>query len=205
MRRALLSAVLCVAMAMGASGALAAVEGQLDELPTPVPAPHARRPAAPAADAPAKSVAVEFTWEEYHSLVVVGDGVGLIRPAWVATYEQPVMPSGVSQLLAPVFGMFGYRDDPAPEKLAVAYRAQAWMDAQGRMHIDARSAVLAGPQAENWSPDSFIFTLPATVETVDDEDRANRGTVTRVVDPLQAPDLFRELQTKAQVVVGDGI
>jgi hypothetical protein len=199
MRYALLSVLLY------ATGMLWAVEGQLDELPTPAPAPHARKPAAPAADAPAKPVAVEFSWEEYHSLVVVGDGVGLIRPAWVATYEQPIVPSGVGQLLAPVFGMFGYRDDPVPEKLAVAYRAQAWMDAQGRMHIDARSAVLAGPQSDNWSPDSFIFTLPALVETVDDEDRANRGTVTRVVDPVQAPDLFRELQTKAQVVVGDGI
>ena len=197
--RCALPALACLLLA----GQAWAVEGQLDELPSPPPREH-KAAVAPAA-APAQPVAVEFSWDDYHSLVVVGDGVGMIRPAWVATYENAVIPSGLATLLAPVVGLFGYHGAPEQEKLAVAYRAQAWLDAQGRMHVEAKSAVLVGPQADNWSPDSFIFTLPTIVETVDDEERSNRGTVTRVVDPAKTPEQYRDLQTKAQVVVGDGI
>jgi hypothetical protein len=122
------------------------------------------------------------------------------------TYEVSLIKDYSAGLIAPVFGLFGYHDVLVPsEKLAVAYRAQAWLDAQGRLQIVAKQAVLVGPQASEWSPDSFQVTFPDRVETVDDESRANRGTIEEMVDPASAPVRFRTLQTKAQVIVGDGI
>lgn len=189
-----------------AAPALVAVEGPLIEPPLVAPhSAHDPRPGDAVPTAPAKPVAVEFTWEDYRSLVVVGDGVGQIRPAWVVTYEKPLLPDAGGTLIGPVLGLFGYRDEKPVEKLVVAYRAQAWQDAQGRIHIDAKSAVITGPQADDWSPDSFIFTFPDRVETVDDEDRSNRGTIDRLVDPAKDAAGYQRLMTKAQVSVGDGI
>ena len=198
--------VALIAAVCALSGVLSAVEGPLIE-PTPV-APHATRDPRPGdavPAAPAKPVAIEFSWEEYRSLVVVGDGVGQIRPAWVVTYEKPLLPGTDGTVLGPVFGLFGYRDEKPVENLVVAYRAQAWLDAQGRMHIDAKAAVISGPQAEDWSPDSFVFTFPDRVETVDDQDRSNRGVIDRLVDPAKDAATYQLLMTKAQVSVGDGI
>lgn len=187
---------------------LGAVEGPLIE---PIP-PKPAAPAAVAADAdkpaaPAKPVAIEFSWEHYRSLVVVGEGVGQIRPAWVATYEAPTPTIPGLNLLNPILGIFGYHVDVAPpnEALAVAYRAQAYLDATGRLHLDARQAVISGPQADQWSPDSFIFTLPDKVETVDDNQSANAGVIDRVIDPLKDPAAYGSALGKVQVVVGDGI
>lgn len=201
MRGAALLLVACAAVPI-----LGAVEGPLIE--PPLVAPHPTRDPHPGDEvpaAPAKPVAVEFTWEDYRSLVVVGDGVGQIRPAWVVTYEKPLLPDAGGTILGPVFGLFGYHDEKPVEKLVVAYRAQAWLDAQGRMHIDAKSAVISGPQADDWSPDSFVFTFPDRVETVDDQDRSNRGTIDRLIDPVKDAAAYQLLMTKAQVSVGDGI
>ena len=198
------AALLIAACAL--ASALGAVEGPLIEPPLVAPHPaRDPRPGDAAPAAPAKPVAIEFTWEDYRSLVVVGDGVGQIRPAWVVTYEKPILPDASGTVLGPVLGLFGYHDEKQAEKLVVAYRAQAWLDAQGRMHIDAKSAVITGPQANDWSPDSFIFTFPDRVETVDDEDRSNRGAIDRLVDPVKDAAAYQLLMTKAQVSVGDGI
>ncbi len=196
LRGAVLLALACAAVG---------VEGPLIELPVPDPVAQPRAEAAPPA-APAPARAIIFTWDNYRTLVVVGEGIGRIRPAWVVTSDVSLLQDHSAGLIGPVFGLFGYHDLLVPiEKLAVAYRAQAWLDAQGRMQIVAKQAVLVGPQANEWSPDSFQVTFPDRVETIDDEARANRGTIEEMVDPARAPDRYRTLQTKAQVIVGDGI
>jgi len=187
---------------------LSGVEGPIIDVPGPSPkaaiadmGPGGALPAAPA-----KPMALEFLWETYRSVVVIGDGVGQMRPAWVATYEAPTEIPGLG-FIDPVLGLFGYHGSgaAAPEKLVVAYRAQAFLDAQGRVHLNAQKAVISGPQADEWSPDSFIFTLPDHVETVDDNESANVGRIERVVDPATDAALYQTLLTKVQVVVGDGI
>lgn len=196
--------VLCLFLSLG----LAAVEGPIIDIPAPPPKAHTADdgPGSALPAAPAKPMAIEFAWENYHSVVVIGDGVGQMRPAWVATYEAPVVVPGLS-LLGPVLGLFGYHDADAPpvEKLVVAYRAQAYLDATGRVHLDARQAVISGPQADQWSPDSFIFTLPNKVETVDDNNSANEGRIERIVEPVKDAALYQSMLTKLQVVVGEGI
>lgn len=102
---------------------------------------------------PAPMVAWRFSWDTYQSLVVVAP-VGKSRrsSAWVVTYDQ----TGA---------------------VAVAYRAVAFRDGQGIVHIDARRALVVGPMASDWSPDSFAFPDDGTVSTMDDYHRANTGTV----------------------------
>ena len=188
---------------------IAAVEGPLAE-PFPAP-PRPKMGAAPAPREPVvpvgqpKPMAIEFTWDDYTSVVVVGDGIGQFRPAWVATYEQPVVSGTLLGIFQPVVGLFGYGDTVQAPPLAVAYRAQAWLDAQGRLHIDAKSAVIAGPQADQWSPDSFIFTFPERVETVDDNASENHGRIDRVVEASAQAEAYQTLLTRVQVLVGDGI
>lgn len=200
--------VICLTLGHFLSLGLVAVEGPIIDIPTPTPKVETtdNGPGRSAPAAPAKAMAIEFTWEQYRSVVVIGEGVGQMRPAWVATYEAPIEVPGLT-LLDPVFGLFGYHNsDTAPvEKLAVAYRAQAYLDAAGRVHLDARQAVISGPQADQWSPDSFVFTLPDKVETVDDNDSANAGRIDRLVLPAKDAALYQSLLTKVQVVVGDGI
>ena len=187
----------------------AAVEGPLAE---PLPAPHqqatgaARSPREPVAPVgQPKPMAIEFTWDDYTSVVVVGDGIGQFRPAWVATYEKPVVSGSLLGIFRPVLGLFGYAEAVQAPPLAVAYRAQAWLDAQSRLHIYAKSAVIVGPQAHQWSPDSFIFTFPERVETVDDNASENHGRIDRLVDAAAQAAVYQTLITRVQVLVGDGI
>ena len=191
---------------LGSSLFLGAVEGPIIDIPAPEPKAQAADPSDAAPAAPAKPMAIEFAWETYRSVVVIGEGVGQMRPAWVVTYEAPVVLPGMS-MLTPVLGLFGYHSDGAAEteKLVVAYRAQAYLDATGRVHLDARQAVISGPQADQWSPDSFIFTLPNKVETVDDNNSSNAGHIERIVEPAKDAALYQSLLTKAQVTVGEGI
>ena len=188
---------------------VAAVEGPVAG---PLPAPPKATPGAagavrePAlAGGQAKPMAIEFTWDDYTSVVVVGDGIGTFRPAWVATYEKPAVSGSVLGILQPVVGLFGYGGPAQEPSLAVAYRAQAWLDGQGRLHIDARSAVIVGPQADQWSPDSFVFTFPDRVETVDDNASENHGRIDLVVDGSVQEAAYQTLLTRLQVLVGDGI
>ena len=92
----------------------------------PPPRPGHDEPVSPAAPC-----VLSFDWDTYRTVIVVGEGVGLVKPAWVTTFEN---------------GAFH-----------VGYRATAFRDARGRLHIDARHARDVGPQAENWIPDSFAF------------------------------------------------
>ena len=191
---------------LGSSLLLGAVEGPIIDIPAPEPKAQAAEPSDAVPAAPAKPMAIEFAWETYRSVVVIGEGVGQMRPAWVATYDAPIVVPGLS-LIDPVLGLFGYHkaDSPPVETLVVAYRAQAYLDAAGRVHLDARKAVISGPQSDQWSPDSFIFTLPNKVETVDDNDSANAGTIERIIEPTKDATLYQSLLTKVQVVVGEGI
>ena len=192
--------LLCACTALS----LHAVEGPLVDIEPGPPAPthvvEGEEPGRAAPVAPAKPVAIEFSWDGYRTVVVVGEGVGLMRPAWVATYETPYLTGTAANLVLPVLALWGYS-----QPLAVAYRAQAFLDAQGRLHIDARKAVMSGPQADAWYPDNFRFTLPQLVETMDDQESGNRGSIDCVIEPLTEPALFDTLQTRVQVLVGDGI
>ncbi|MBA3707293.1 MAG: hypothetical protein H0W83_00565 [Planctomycetes bacterium] len=124
---------------------------------------------------PAREAAYVFVWEDYHSVVVVQPGSGLIRPALVITYQG----SG--------------------DNVAVAYRAMAFRDVRGVLHIDARNALLSGPQSRNWSPDSFLFLSPSVVSTLDDQNRAQSGVLTGVIPSGQ--DEYRSLLMTAEAIV----
>lgn len=137
--------MLCAASVLAGGDEL----GQLDR--GDPPSPGAEQPASPA-----EACVVEFDWDEYRTLVVVGEGAGIVKPAWVATYE---------------------RD---PRRFIVGYRATAYRDARGRLHINARRATDVGPMAKDWSPDSFAFG-DRLLWAVDDENRgqsAPMGTLT---------------------------
>ena len=127
--------LLCACTALS----LHAVEGPLVDIEPGPPAPthvvEGEEPGRAAPVAPAKPVAIEFSWDGYRTVVVVGEGVGLMRPAWVATYETPYLTGTAANLVLPVLALWGYS-----QPLAVAYRAQAFLDAQGRLHIDPRKA-----------------------------------------------------------------
>ncbi len=98
-----------------------------------------------------------FAWDGYVSVVVVGDGTGVARPAWVMTYDQE--------------GTY-----------VVGYRARAFKGADGLVHIDARNAIDAGPMAQEWSPDSFAFGPAGEVYSLDDENRGHAGEVQEQFD-----------------------
>lgn len=167
--------------------------------------PEGPQPGQEAAQAGAPAQALEFIWDGYHSLVVVGQGEGLRRPAWVVTWEgprpQPPTPLGVA-----LAGLFAYRPSLPRPPVAVAYRALAWLDAAGRVHIDARKAVLRGAKRENWSPDSFMFTLPDRVDSIDDnpEHAGNRGRIDRRILPESQAAEYRRLLLFAQAMAEGG-
>ena len=131
----------------------------------------------PAALAPL--VAHRFAWDEYVSLVVVSDTVVIDQPlrrqAWVVTYDQA--------------GAF-----------VVGYRATAFRDSAGILHIDARHAVISGPQRQGWSPDSFAISKDGQVLSIDDRNSANTGTVTETTDAT-AGEAYRTLLRIAIAIV----
>jgi len=122
------------------------------ELVEPLPA-QGLIPARSQPDGPAPVVAWRFNWDTYQSLVVVSPaGKSRRSTAWVVTYDHD-------------------------GSVVVAYRAVAFTDVQGVVHIDARRALVSGPMADDWSPDSFAFTADGMVSTIDDYHRANTGKV----------------------------
>ncbi|MBA2479778.1 MAG: hypothetical protein H0V44_03875 [Planctomycetes bacterium] len=137
----------------------------------------ASQPGRDAPVSPAREAVYVFVWENYHSVVVVGPGEGVVRPAIVITYQ----------------GM--------GDMVAVAYRAMAFRDTRGALHIDARNALLIGPQSRHWSPDSFLFLSPSIVTTLDDANRAQRGVLTRIVEPGR-PEYQDMLRTAEAIVAG---
>lgn len=110
----------CCAVMLSASEALAEIDrGQ---------------PPRPGHDAPAGAAepcVLRFDWDGYRTVIVVGEGVGMVKPAWVTTFKDG--------------------------EYHVGYRATAFRDARGRLQIDARQARDVGPHADNWIPDSFAF------------------------------------------------
>jgi hypothetical protein len=126
--------------------------------------------------APAPVLAYRFRWDDYVTLVVIADeGQGLRRPAWVVTYDRG-------------------------EQVVVGYRATAFADGAGNVHIDARKAIIAGPKREEWSPDSFAFTRDGKVLTIDDANRANTGELIETTLAGQG-DVYRTLLGIAMAIV----
>jgi hypothetical protein len=122
------------------------------------------------------AVAIRFDWDDYQTLVVVGPDVGKAHrtSAWVVTYT----PEG---------------------KVTVAYRAAAFRDAAGLIHIDARRAIITGPMADDWSPDSFAIAPDGTVYAIDDQNRTNTG---KVIERIEASSpAYREVMAVAVATV----
>jgi len=124
-------------------------------------------------------IAVELLWDRYRTVLVVGAGRGRTRPAWVATFAAK---SG---------------------RLAVAYRAVAFRDAQGLLHLDARRAIITGPMAREWSPDSFAIIPPAGIATIDDQNRGNQGTLSRTIEPSTDSAEYQRLLGVVQAAVAN--
>ncbi|MCS6970903.1 MAG: hypothetical protein RMM29_04085 [Planctomycetota bacterium] len=137
------------------------------------PRPGRERPAAPAEPALAR-----FAWDEYETLVVVGEGVGLVRPAWVVTWQRG--------------------------ELQVGYRATAFRDAAGRLHIDGRQARCVGPLADRWSPDSFAFADGA-VWTLDDIGNGHRAATPPPQPATVDRERWRQALLLAQAIVEGGL
>lgn len=136
---------------------LPALELQFD--PEMEPAPTGLVPGRVPPAALPDPVAVTFTWDEYRTLVVVApslSGKSLRAPAWVVTYD-------------------------LQGQVQVAYRATAFRDQTGLLHIDARRAIISGPRHEEWSADSFTIAADGTVQAIDDNNRGNGGTVSETV------------------------
>jgi hypothetical protein len=144
-------------------------------------APAAIVPGREAPAAAAAPAAYRFRWDEYVSLVVVSDtevgAQALRRPAWVVTYDQA-------------------------GSVVVGYRATAFRDRVGNLHIDARKAIITGPQNENWSPDSFAITAAGEVLSIDDRDSANSGSLTETT-AASAGEVYRTLLRIAMAIVNE--
>jgi hypothetical protein len=147
-------------------------------LPWPIDpkAPRAGRETSVAAAPPA---VYRFVWDDYNTILAIGEGAGRIRPAWVVTM------SGVGG------------------QVAVAYRGNAFRDGGGRIHVDARRVDLGGPMAGQWSPDSFCIS-GAWVHTLDDADRGHVAPLAQTVLPEQNPTEYRRLLHWSQAVVEGG-
>lgn len=126
-------------------------------------------------------VALTFVWDDYRTRVVVAPattGKGLRSPAWVVTYSM---------------------DD----QVVVAYRATAFRDKTGLLHIDARNAIITGPRRSEWSPDSFSIAPDGSIQAIDDKNRGNGGTVTETVQP-QDP-AYRRMLLIAMAIVREAL
>ena len=127
---------------------------------------------------PAQSQAFYIAWgdaEAERSYVVIESGDGLRRPALVATVEKDT------------------------SKLRVSYAGTAYVDKQGRIHIDCQRSRIYGPERNNWSPDSFMVSADGKVKWMDDAMRNGGGRVLSWApkDPKQhSNDVFKALPKK---------
>lgn len=165
-------AVACLLLVLALVGTAAGADQPL----APGITPGREPPAAIAAPA-----AYRFQWDEYVSLVVIGDTAvspqALRRPAWVVTYDH----AGA---------------------VVVGYCATAYRDRVGNLHIDARKAFITGPQRENWSPDSFAITREGQVLSIDDRNSANGGKVIEITEAV-AGEVYRTLLHIAMAIVSE--
>jgi len=164
--RAIAAFLSCVALACAAEEMAAIDRG-------PEPKPGLEAPAAPA-----EPCMVRFEWDTYVSLVVVGEGVGLVKPAWVVTWENG--------------------------QLQVGYRANAYRDARGRLHIDAHKSRDVGPNQEAWSPDSFAFG-DKMLWTVDDRGSGHAAEFKGLVPAAKDRAAWKAELQKAQALIEGGL
>lgn len=97
------------------------------------------------------AVTVEWANRRYTTHIVIEPGTGERRRALVATFER------------------------ATRDLEVFYSGRAFVDADGRIHVDCRRAETLGPSGPHWSPDSFAWGDAGPVGVIDDANRTNTG------------------------------
>lgn len=129
---------------------------------------------------PAEPSVIEFDWDEYHTVIVVGEGAGMVKPAWVTTYERE------------------------PRKFIVGYRATAYRDARGRLHVNAHRAVDVGPKAKEWSPDSFAFG-DKLIWAVDDENRGQSAAMGTMLPAATEAKAWRAALLQVQALIEGGL
>ena len=138
---------------------------------------------------PSEPMAVTFKWDDYITRVVVAPATSnksLRAPAWVVTYD-------------------------LENHVRVAYRATAFRDKDGLLHIDSRKALMVGPQApkvqtdpnDGWSADSFVFFPDGTVKTIDDRNSRNGGTVSETVSGKDSS--YKRLLLIAMAIVREAL
>lgn len=142
----------------------------LDQAPPP-------RPGREEAVAPAEPCVLRFDWTNYRTVIVVDEGSGLARPAWVVTDKQ---------------GAF-----------RVGYQATAFRDARGRLHIDARHARLVGPGADGWSPDSFAFGHKL-LWTLDDRESGHASELGEAVTAAADRKAWQAELQRVKALIGGG-
>lgn len=179
-------AVIPEALILGNGFAEAEDVGEVVE-PPPIAAPHA----------PAKPAAIILRWDRYRTLVVIDTSAGLLKPCWVVTLS--TMPEQIPTPRGPITLARG--------QVVVAYRAQAYHDKDGVLHIDARRARLGGIMAGNWSPDSFAVTPAKEVSSRDDDPThpSNSGEVEKEVSAETQREEYRRLMFTAQALVEGNI
>ncbi len=161
-----------------AEGVVIRIPGLVAPERGPAQLPNGMQPGRAAGKEAVAPCAWRFAWDGYVSVVVVGDGTGVARPAWVLTYDQE--------------GTY-----------VVGYRARAFKGADGMIHIDARNAIDAGPMALEWSPDSFAFGPAGEVYSLDDENRGHAGEVQVHLDGDDAE--YQRLLGLAQALISGAI
>lgn len=172
-----------VAALMGVLVAAVAAEDEIPlPVPMPLPLPLPLPPVAEPTTGPGRAVpaepagprALHLVWADGNrSLLVVAEGRGLRRPAWVVTeYE----------------GEF-----------AVAYAANAFLDDTGRLHIDGRRATLRGPMHDQWIPDSFAVSGERVV-VLDDRGQGGVARVERTVEPKADRQAFARVLAGARAL-----
>lgn len=170
-------------------------------------------PGQPPALTPVTPRALIIHWELYRTVVVIGDGIGLRRPAWVATYYRDQAAVAKEPGLVAMARRGGFKPERWAEQPLIGYRGLAFIDGKGRMHIDARKSVVIGPLAgakggpDAWIPDSFMLTLPTRVDALDDDPShpPNLGVLDETIDPTIHAERYLKLLEAAQQAVVTGI
>jgi hypothetical protein len=157
------------------------------------PPPGSPSPLSAVPFAPARPAAWILHWDHYRTLVVIDASAGRVKPAWVAT-------------MTTVAERIPTRDGDvvlSKDQVLVSYRATAFRDRSGVLHIDSRHAFKSGPMAENWVPDSFAIGTDRLVVAQDDnpDHPPNAGEVEREVDAESDPTEYRRLLFTAQGLV----
>jgi hypothetical protein len=117
--------------------------------------------------APAPAVLLRFNWVDNRTMVLIEEGAGRVRPAWVVTLQQDSL-----------------------HQVATAYRARAYRDRTGAVHIDAhqvdRRDGQTGTKADTWFPDSFAFPGGTRILAIDDQEgrQLHAGEIDLVLRPV---------------------